>query len=274
MKKVLKIGIIGCGAIGTSLAEFIRTKLRGKAVVCCVYDIDRSKALRLSKKLRLAPSCVTGSREVLIRKSGLVVEAASAACSLDIAVAAVSEGKDVMVMSVGGIVAGIGKLREKARREGCRVYVPSGAISGVDAAKAAAIAGIRTSSLTTRKPPQSFASVAYVMKKNIDLGALRGDTVLFRGSAEEAMRYFPQNINVAGVLSLAGAGPVKTKVSIVASPGISRNTHAIEIVSDAGHIVARTENVIHPDNPKTSFLAVLSAAAMISQIVDPLWIGT
>jgi aspartate dehydrogenase len=192
MRKTLKIGIIGCGAIGTSLTEFIRAKLRGKAVVCCLYDIDRSKALQLSKKLRLNSSCITGSRAVLIRKSDLVVEAASAASSLDIAMAVVSAGKDVMVMSVGGIVAGIGKLRAEARRKGCRVYVPSGAVSGVDAAKSAAIAGIRTITLTTRKPPKSFESVAYVTKKKIELGALRRDTVLLEAARKKLCGISPR----------------------------------------------------------------------------------
>ena len=88
------------------------------------------------------------------------------------------------------------------------------------------------------------------------------------------MRYFPQNINVAGILSLAGIGPDKTRVRIVASPSATRNTHEIVIESDSGRIITRTENVIHPDNPKTSYLAVLSAAALIRQILDPGRIGT
>jgi aspartate dehydrogenase len=98
--------------------------------------------------------------------------------------------------------------------------------------------------------------------------------VLFSGKAKEAVKFFPQNINVAAVLSLAGIGSSKTKVKIIASSKVKRNIHEIEIESEAGRVFTRTENLIHPDNPKTSFLAVLSAASLLKQILSPLRIGT
>jgi aspartate dehydrogenase len=113
-----------------------------------------------------------------------------------------------------------------------------------------------------------------VLKSKVNLQNLTEDTVIFEGDAYSAIRLFPQNINVAATLSMAGIGPEKTLVRIVASPNITRNMHELEIESEAGRIVTRTENVIHPDNPKTSYLAVLSAIAVLKQVLSPVRIGT
>jgi aspartate dehydrogenase len=119
----------------------------------------------------------------------------------------------------------------------------------------------------------AFESVAFVRNSGIDLKAIRTEKVLFDGSAIKAVKNFPQNINVAAVLSLAGLGLKKTKVRIVASARVKKNIHEIEIISDAAQIRTRTENIAHPHNPKTSFLAVLSAEAVIKQILSPIKIG-
>ena len=65
-----------------------------------------------------------------------------------------------------------------------------------------------------------------------------------------------------------------TKVKIIASPAVKKNIHEIRIVSRAADILTRTENILHPDNPKTSYLAVLSAIATLRQILQPVKIGT
>jgi len=111
------------------------------------------------------------------------------------------------------------------------------------------------------------------LKKKIRLDNITQDTVIFQGSAAQAIRAFPQNINVAATLSAAGIGIDNTVVRIVASPGLTRNIHEVEIESEAGRIVTRTENLVHPDNPKTSYLAVLSAIATLKQILEPIKIG-
>ena len=274
MKKSLRIGIVGCGAIGTSLAKIIVNDFQSKARLSCVYDRDLSKAEFVANKVIRNKKSLVKSLKHLISGCDLVIEAASAQCSFDIAKAVISSGKDIIIMSVGGVVTRFSALARLAGAKEARIYIPSGAICGIDALKASSMGRIRSVTLTTRKPPGSFRSVPYIAAKKINLDKIRKDTVLFSGTALQAMKYFPQNINVAGILSLAGSGPGATKVCIVASPEAARNSHEIAIESDAGTVFTRTENVIHPDNPKTSYLAVLSAAGLIRQILDPAQIGT
>jgi len=271
--KRLKIGIVGCGAIGSSLAKTIVKDFSRQAQLAALYDIDEAKARRLSRVVSKNGDLFFGLKR-LISKSGLVIEAASAKSSWAIARAVLSAGRDIMIMSVGGVVDRAEGLERLARKYKAKVYIPSGAISGIDALKAAAVKKIKRVVITTRKHPLSFKGVAYVSAKGIALDKLKKDKVLFSGPAKEAVKYFPQNINVAAVLSLAGIGSRKTQVKIIASLKAKRNTHEIQIDSDSGRIFTRTENVLHPDNPKTSYLAVLSAIATLKQIVRPVVIGT
>jgi aspartate dehydrogenase len=128
--------------------------------------------------------------------------------------------------------------------------------------------------LVTTKSPLAFRGVKYVEQRRIKLEGIKKDTLLFCGSAERAVKLFPQNINVAAVLSLAGLGAKNTRIKIVASPKAKKNTHEIIIDAVSGVVYTRTENILHPDNPKTSYLAVLSAVATLKQVLEPIKIGT
>ena len=272
-KNKLKIGIVGCGAIGSSLAKEIATNFRKYATLSALYDIRLEKAQSLSRKITKNTKLSVGSLGILIKKSDLVIEASAAGAAWEITRKSISARRKVMVMSVGGMVGHLDDLFTQAAKNNTQAYFPSGAISGIDALKAADIAGIKKVILTTRKHPNAFSGVDYVAKKFKLLG-LKKDKVLFTGSASGAVKYFPQNINVAAILGLAGIGMHKTKVRIIASPYVTKNIHEILIESKAAKIFTRTENVLHPQNPKTSFLAVLSAIATLKQILQPVKIGT
>jgi len=273
MVKKLRIGIVGCGAIGTSLAKVISRDFTTQAKLTSLYDIDKNKAWGLARKLK-TKALVSPRLDYLIKRSDLVIEAASVKSSLFIAKDALNKGRDIMIMSVGGVVAHVHQLSRLAKRNQAKVYIPSGAVCGIDALKAAAQKKIKKIVLTTHKHPKSLSNIDYVRQKGIRLDKISQDTVLFSGNARQAMRLFPQNINVAGVLSLAGIGQARTQVKIIASPSTKRNIHQVCVESDAGRIITRVENIVHPDNPKTSFLAVLSAVAMLRQILQPVRVGT
>lgn len=269
---MIRIGIVGCGTIGAKLAKHIDANLRSKAKLAALSDADIGKARGLAEILRNKPKVMSVAE--LIDSTDLVIEAASAKISFDIAAQAVSAGKDVMVMSTGGLLKGYKKLFELAGRKKANIYLPSGAICGLDGLKAAKFSKISRITLTTKKPPQGFKGAPYVVKNNIDLGRINSDKVLFEGDAIGAIGGFPANINVAATLSLCGMGPVKTKVKIIASPSIKKNIHEIEIRGEFGKIVARTENVPSLDNPKTSYLAALSAIATLNGMLERVKIGT
>lgn len=263
--KLKKIGIIGCGAIGTEIAIYIQKHLKEKAMIIAVCDIDANKAIALSKKIKPMPEITT--IDGLIKKVDLVIESASANISGEIAEKAVSQGKDVLIMSTGGLLKKP-SLIEKFRSSGSSIHIPSGAICGIDGLKSARVGKLKSVTLTTRKPPQGLAKSPYLKEHKIDINKIKKETLVYSGTARSAIRYFPQNINVAVTLSIYGIGPDKTKVRIFISPAYTRNIHEVEIEGDCGRIFTRTENVPSRTNPKTSQLAIFSAIAKLKEIIE------
>lgn len=270
----LKIGIVGCGAIGSSLAKTIAKDFKKEASISALFDLDNHKSLALAKKISGLNNLIVKSLAQLINRSQFVIESSSSKCSWDIAKKTLSSKRDIMIMSVGGLSGKFNRLTALAKRFNRKVYIPSGAICGIDGLKALKFAKIKKVTLTTTKNPESFKGVKYIKERRINLDKLKKEKVVFLGRAKDAVKYFPQNINVAAVLSLAGIGEGKTFVKIVASPFTRKNIHQVYIESSAGTIIARSVNVLHPENPKTSYLAVLSAVAVLKQILSPVKIGT
>lgn len=267
----MRIGIIGCGAIGSEIARASVTSLENRIELVALYDIDKGKSKALSTSVK--KNIVANSPDEVFDKADLVVESAAAGVSEGLLKKAIEKSKDILIMSVGGLIASA-KLLEEARRKNVKVYLPSGAVCGIDGLKAAKASNIKKVTLTTRKPVKGLRGAAYLKEKKIDLDSIKGEKVVFEGSALEAVKGFPKNINVASLLSLAGLGADHTTVRIVTSPAYTKNTHEIEIISEAANITTKTENVPSENNPKTSKLAFLSAIATLKGAAESVRIGT
>ena len=256
--------------MGGEIARACAVRLRKAYDLVAVCDTDGAKALDLSRSLKKVRVM---KLDELIRKCDLVVEAASASVSGAVVEKCVRRRKDCLVMSVGGLL-GKERVLKRALARGVRVYIPSGALAGIDALKSAAAGRIDSVTLTTRKPPKGLEGAPYLKEKGISLAGITGEVTVFEGSAAAAVKAFPANINVSAVLSLAGIGAKKTLVKIVASPEYTKNIHEVEVAGDFGRITARTENVPSPRNPKTSGLAIYSAIATLENIARSVRIGT
>lgn len=265
------IGIVGCGVIGAFLAKSAEKRLSSYVGEIILFDVDETRSGRLAGML--SGGGIAANLEELIARADLVVEAATGIAAREILKIALSQKKDVMVMSVGGLL-GSEHFIDEFRVAGLSLILPSGAIAGIDGLKSFKIAGIQAVTLTTRKSPRSIAGAAYLAKKGIDVNTIKEETIVFDGNAQEAVEAFPKNINVSALLSIAGIGAKKTKVKIVISPEYTKNTHEIEIRGASGKLTVRAENVPSPDNPKTSYLAALSAAMALEEYFDSVRIGT
>ncbi len=270
-KRLKKIGIIGCGAIGSEIAIAVDKKDINVILDSC-NDIDKNKYDEILKILKnIKPKFL--SKEKLIKNVDLVIECAQKEAVKEIFELAIKNSKDIMFLSAGGVLENY-ELVEEARKRGINVYVPSGAVVGIDGLDAAKYHGLKKVTLITRKPPKAFEGNEYLKKKNINMENITSELVIFDGPAKEAIKEFPANINVAATLSMAGLGPDITKVKIIADPFISSNTHEIIVEGDFGRFRAITENLPSPTNPKTSYLTALSTIVMIKKIVEPIHIGT
>jgi len=267
---MVRVGLVGCGTIGTRLALALQHRYAHAAKITALHDMEPANAHRLARRLPDHPQVVPLSQ--LLRRSDLVIEAASPEAAHLLLPRALRANRSVFIMSVGGLLRDRSWQRLAARSRG-KVYLPSGALAALDGVKALAVGRIRRLSLTTRKPPRALASAPYVLKRKLRLDRLTHPMTLLEGSPSAIVKAFPQNTNVAAVLTLAGNAPSRTRVRVVADPTIRMNIHELEAEGDCGRIRCRIES--RPSiNPKTSELAVRSAIATLARIFDPVSIGT
>ena len=271
--RVKKIAILGCGAIGSRIARSVNQELREHCSLSGLYDIDPRKISELEESLSPVMSLARSSFLDLLRDCDVLVEAINAPDTGDFIRMALESRRDVLTMSVGKLLQA-DDLLSLASHNNCSLLIPSGAIAGIDAVKSACLASVDAITLTTRKPASGFFDNEYIESRGIDLNAIKGETCLFEGTVDDAVRYFPRNINVAATLALASHAKSKIRIRIVTSPEYTINSHEIDIRGDFGHMVSRTENVTCPDNPKTSYLAVLSAIQTLKEFCSGSRVGT
>jgi aspartate dehydrogenase len=236
-----KVGIIGCGAIGTLIAEAVERKL----VVCdelILYDYNVEKAEKLKSSLRFPVTVVASLEEMLRLKPKVIVEAASQQAVREYASRIISEDINLIVMSTGALL--------DLNVQSSKLHVPSGAIGGLDALSSAALAGIDEVVLTSRKNPRA-----------LDLNNKEAK-IVYEGTAEEAARLYPREMNVAATLALT-VKPAKVKVQVISDPAVQRNTHEFRVKWRFGEMFLRFANDPHPENPRTSALAAWSAIRLL-----------
>ncbi|MBI2104194.1 MAG: DUF108 domain-containing protein [Candidatus Omnitrophica bacterium] len=275
----MRVGLVGCGTIGSRLAIALQREHAQAARLVALHDVNRRQALALQRRLHPAPPIV--SLPVLLRKSQLVIEAASIEAAGDVVRRALRARRDVFVMSVGALLRDQA-WRRLARASGRTVYIPSGALAGLDGVKAMALGRIRRAALTTRKPPAALAAAPFVRRRRLRLDRLTRPTLLFQGTPRAVIEAFPQNTNVAAALALSlqagggragGAAGARARIRVIADPTIRRNVHELEVEGDCGSIRCRVES--RPSaNPKTSELAVRSALAALRRMFDHVSLGT
>src|SRR5205085_4987664 len=234
----------------------------------CTRDRVRGQAC-LDELSSNAPLLEIGA---LASASDAVVECAPAAVFADIARPVLSAGKKFIALSAGQLLQHP-ELVALAREHGGQIIVPTGALIGFDAVSAAAEGEIQSVTMITRKPVNGLMGAPYLLRNGIDISRLAEPLCVFRGSAREAAMGFPENVNVAAALSLAGIGPDRTTIEIWADPNVKRNMHRVVVEADSARFEMAIEN-IPSENPKTGRITALSVVAALRKMVSPLRVGT
>ena len=258
----MKIGLIGAGAIAQFLLkEFDRGQVQNlKITSLLVRDVEKYKSIETKYGVKL----YTNIKTFLESEVDIVVEEADINAVEDL-IPTILVKKPVVLISVGALAneSFLMKLSELVNEHNHPLYLPSGAIGGLDLLQNAhALGNVTRVALTTRKPASSL----------ID-GNIQEAKVIFEGTAAEAIKKFPKNMNVSIVLALAGLGFNETNVTLVADPHIDQNIHQIEIIGDFGEMTMVVKNNPLPANPKTSYLAAMSIVGMLKRLNSQMVIG-
>ena len=265
----MTVAIAGLGAIGLPLARALDGGIDGLSLVA-VAARDQTKAKAKLAGFRQPPRLVELPD---LAAADIVVESVPAAQFERVALPAIDAGRILVVLSAGALLPRMHLMR-RAVASGARIIVPTGALLGLDAVRAAAEGPVESVTIETRKPPGGLLGAPWLEKHGISVDGLTEPKLVFDGNALEAAAGFPANVNVAAALALAGIGPVRTKVKIWADPGIDRNIHTIEVEADAARFSMKIENVPSDDNPRTGKLVALSVLACLRGLVSPLKVGS
>ncbi len=265
----IRVAIAGLGAIGRVLARHLSAGIEGLALTAIVAR-DRPKAQAWLDAQNIVVPLIELAE--LPQHCDLAVECAPAAILEQICRPMLTAGKRVMVLSAGALLPRP-ELIELAKEAGGQIIVPTGALLGLDAVTAAAEGEITSVRMVTRKPPNGLAGAPYLVANDISVAGLNTAKRVFAGSAREAAKGFPANVNVVAALSLAGIGPDRTMIEIWADPAITRNCHSIEVDADSARLSFSIENV-PSENPRTGRITALSVVAALRKLTAPLRVGT
>jgi aspartate dehydrogenase len=265
----LRIAVAGLGAIGTRVIEALDRGIDGLALTAVSVQNPEKHRSRLAS-LTTTPAVLP--IEALVDVADIVIECAPSKLVRSIVAPFVGSGKTAVVLSAGALLDHE-DLVELAKQNGGQIVVPTGALIGLDAVSAAAVGKIHSVRMITRKPVRGLAGAPYLVENNLNIEQITQPLKVFDGTAREAAKGFPANVNVAAALSLAGIGPDRTKIEIWADPTLTRNTHRIEVESDSARFSMSIEN-IPSENPKTGLITALSVIAYLRKVRASLRVGT
>jgi aspartate dehydrogenase len=265
----LRVAVAGLGPIGMRVVEELDRGIDGLKLTAVAVQNPHKHRERLAKLAR--PPAILPI-EALAEAADIVVECAPSQLVRAIVAPFVSSGKTAIVLSAGALLDN-DDLIELAKQNGGQIVVPTGALIGLDAVTAAAVGEIQSVRMVTRKPVRGLAGAPYIVEHNIDIEKITEPLKIFDGTAREAAKGFPANLNVAVALSLAGIGPDRTRLEIWADPALTRNMHRVEVESDSARFSMAIEN-IPSENPKTGLITALSVIALLRKQRAPLRVGT
>jgi aspartate dehydrogenase len=272
---LLEIGVIGCGSMGAELAQAIGPHGIKGARVVALLDRSPEQGRALAASLDPHPNFFSSEQEFLsCGAMKIVAECASQAAVREHGVAVLESGRSLLLMSSGALMDPelFDALTSAAARSGAQIIVPSGAVGGIDALRAVQYDLDSVTIVSTKRPAALAGAPGFADWENKEISS---PTTVFDGPAVEAVKLFPANVNVAATVSLAGIGPQRTMVRVVADPAAPGNVHEIRAKGGFGEFQFRLVNRPHPKNPKTSHLAVLAAIEALRALVNPgLRVGT
>ncbi len=269
-ERELSVAIGGFGAIGQAVARRLDEGMEGlRLAAVSARDHEKARA-NMADFANPVPVLPLGQ---LADAADVVLECAPSSVFEEIAHSAIAKGRIFMPISVGALLPRM-ELVEEARKTGARIILPTGALLGLDAVRAAAEGKIESVRLVTRKPPGGLAGAPHLVENDISVEGLSEAKLVFQGSAREGAKGFPANVNVAAALSLAGIGPDATTLEIWADPAVTRNTHTITVEADSARFTMTIENVPSQENPRTGKITALSIIACLRRLTATLQVGS
>lgn len=259
-----RVSLIGCGAIADEFVRCLDALGESERIVCA---LETTAALHDARARVGGRFPVTDSLDELLASSAeLVIECAGQGALKAHALGVLGAGLHCIAASTGAFAdaAFVAELaRLQAAGTAARLWIPSGAIAGVDGLLAARTAGMDAVTYTSAKPPHAWDGTP---AQSLLQGEARSSRVeFFEGSAREAARDYPQNANVGATIALASLGLDRTRVKLVSDPALAGPLGIIDASGAFGVFHFDILAYASPTNPKTSAITAHSIALALRQ---------
>lgn len=260
MRKPLRIALIGWGAISRRVAELLAGAQDAGDITVAAVGARYNKR---SDNIPAGAVLVTDPAQLGELNLDLVVEAAGREAVAVWGEAALRSAPAFAIASASALTdtALLEHLLATAEACGSQLILPPGALAGVDAIAAASALPLDEVVHSIVKPPAAWRGTP--AEEMVALDALSAPVTFFSSSAREAATRFPQNANVAVISALAGIGLDRTRIELVADPGIAANCHRLSVSGAFGRLNVTIENRPLAGNPKSSEMAALSLVRTI-----------
>ena len=258
-----KLVIVGCGWLAEIVANAVVNGLLPEYELIGVYSRTASKTEYIASIIEQSGKSCKACKslgDLLALKPDYLVEAASPAAMKDLALPTLSNGTSIVTLSIGALADTdfYKEVVKVAKENDTRVYIASGATGGFDVLRTATLMGNASARFFNEKGVRALRrSVVY----NPSLETEK--SIVFSGTAREAINVFPTGLNVAVAASLASVGPEKMQVAMQSTPGFIGDTQRVEIKNDQVHAVIDVYSA-------TSEIAGWSVVSTLLNITSPI----
>lgn len=253
MNGKIKIGLAGCGALGSIIARGLLDGIPGYEFTGIAEIRDVDFAVPRMSFDELAESC------------DWVIEALPPDVVPELARAVLPRGKKLLMLSAAALLRFPEIMRDAAPGQ---LLITSGALAGIDAVRAFALRGIKSAKLISTKPPHALAGAPYITEHKMSMASVTSSLRVFAGDAAAAARGFPANTNVGVTLALActppGANLFNIQVEIWADPAARGNTHKIIVETNDGAVLQ--SEIFSPPSPQNPKSSPQAAYAMLAHL--------
>ena len=259
MTRPLKLGQIGFGGIGSTVAEML-SEDNDIEYVAVATRRSQDEAI---KKCLPETKFVENPKALIATHPDLVIECGSHSALRGYGAPVLKAGIDLLAISVGVLADQNERLLLMAAAEegDSSIEIPAGAVGGIDVVSAARHSGIKRITYVTRKAPSLWAKTPAA--EMLDLSKVTEPVMFFKGTAGEGAKIFEEKLNVAATIAMAGIGFERTTVELWADPKYPQSTHFIKMEAESGTMNIELTNTVTPANEKSS---LLTAAAIVQAV--------
>lgn len=263
----LRLGLIGAGAIGAHVIDFVGRELAGRVEIPAV--LIRTPRPQADS----GPAFLTDPTAFHATPFDVVLEGAGHQAVRDHVIPLLERGVRVIVTSIGAFTDDdlYARCRTAAEEGGTSLTLASAGIGALDILSGAAVGGLDAVEMTVRKDPSAWFGTA--AEGMFDLAAMTEPTVIFDGTAREGAATYPQNVNISAAVALAGIGLDRTRLLIVADPTIDTHIITVEARGTFGSFSFTEDVAVAEENRKTGKIVAMAVTKTVKQLASAVRIG-